>query len=57
MMEQVQRQTLPIFMQERMAALESAGYAVQETCRDSDHFTAGGMVSLTYSSSVAAGVH
>ena len=41
MMEQVQRTAIPIFMQERMAALESAGYAVQETCRDSDHFTAG----------------
>lgn len=41
-MEQVQRQALPRFMQERMAALESAGYAVQETCRDNDHhFTAG----------------
>ncbi len=40
-MEQVQRAALPIFMQERMAALESAGYAVQETCRDNDHFTAG----------------
>lgn len=33
MMEQVQRAALPRFMQERMAALESAGYAVQETCR------------------------
>lgn len=41
MMEQVQRQSLPIFMQERMAALESAGYAVQETCRDNDRYTAG----------------
>lgn len=40
-MEQVQRAALPSFMQERMAALESAGYAVQETCRDNDHFTAG----------------
>ena len=40
-MEQVQRQVLPSFMQERMAALESAGYAVQEICRDDDRFTAG----------------
>ena len=40
-MEQIQRAALPSFMQERMAALESAGYAVQETCRDNDHFTAG----------------
>lgn len=40
-MEQVQRAALPIFMQERMAALESAGYAVQETCRDNDRYTAG----------------
>ncbi len=40
-MEQVQRQALPSFMQERMAALESAGYAVQETCRDNDRYTAG----------------
>ena len=29
-MEQVQRAALPIFMQERMAALESAGYGALE---------------------------